>query len=31
MASMVVVIEQPLSSEAIASEAMMVLPRRMPC
>ena len=31
MASIVVVMEQPLSSEAIASLATSVLPRRMPC
>jgi hypothetical protein len=31
LASIVVVMEQPLSSEAIASLAISVLPRRMPC
>ena len=31
LASMVVVIEHPLSSEASASLATSVLPRRMPC
>ena len=31
LASIVVVIEQPLSSEASASLATSVLPRRMPC
>ena len=31
LASIVVVMEQPLSSEAIASLATSVLPRKMPC